>query len=504
MAEQLQPVSISSPGHFGINRVASVVDLDPQWALDATNCVIDRSGRIAARNGWLKLTVTPIASSPNIESMAEYLKTDGSTQIISGAGNAIYSGTEPLTSVYSTSISANRWQMVNFNNYLWLFQRGHAPLRWDGTTMATIASLGGTGTAPQGNCVLAAYGRLWVADTATDKVTVSFSDTLIGQNWSAGASGTLNLSQVWTNGMDSIVALASHQGFLIIFGRKSILIYSGAATTPASNLTLVEHIKGIGCISRDSVWSVGDDIWFLSDSGVRSLVRSINAATVMPVSDVTKNIRDDVVNLIKNESNLEDVRAGYHEVDGYYVITFPSKDTSVWIDTRMKMEDESYRCTYWNQITPRAYAPSISRTMYIGKAGVVGKIFGYQDNGSAYTMTYYTPWLSFQAPAVQKILKKIHMNVTGSSNTTFSIKWGYDYQTAQFSNQQVITGGVTAEYNIAQYNIDEYSSGIVLNELNTPGMSTGKMIQLGITCVVNGTQLAINKIDALAKPGRMI
>jgi hypothetical protein len=44
----------------------------------------------------------------------------------------------------------------------------------------------------------------------------------------------------------------------------------------------------------------------------------------------------------------------------------------------------------------------------------------------------------------------------------------------------------------------------VLNEISNPGMSTGKMIQLGVTAMVNGTQLAINKIDALAKPGRMI
>ena len=270
---QLQPVSVQAPGFKGLNTQASVVDLDPSWALEATNCIIDRGGRIASRKGWTAVTTAAIGGTPAIEALAEYIKIDGTTQFISAANNILYSGSATLTNIYSTAITANRWQMVNFNNYLWLFQRAHAPLRWDGTTMVTIASLAGIGTAPQANAVLGAYGRLWAADISTDKTILYFSDTLIGQNWTGGSAGTLDLKSVWTAGMDTITALAAFNGYLVIFGKKSILVYQ-SPSNPAS-MTLVEHIKGIGSVSRDTVQDIGTDILFLSDTGVRSLARTI-------------------------------------------------------------------------------------------------------------------------------------------------------------------------------------------------------------------------------------
>ncbi|MEK9694049.1 MAG: hypothetical protein VW235_14110, partial [Rhodospirillaceae bacterium] len=74
------------------------------------------------------------------------------------------------------------------------------------------------GTPIQANEVLSAYGRLWVADTATDTTTVYWSDLLNGSAWTGGTSGSINLNKVWPNGMDEVVALAAHNDFLIIFG----------------------------------------------------------------------------------------------------------------------------------------------------------------------------------------------------------------------------------------------------------------------------------------------
>ena len=48
----IQPVSIVSPGFFGINTQDSGVTLDLSFTLEADNAVIDKSGRMAARKGW--------------------------------------------------------------------------------------------------------------------------------------------------------------------------------------------------------------------------------------------------------------------------------------------------------------------------------------------------------------------------------------------------------------------------------------------------------------------
>ena len=118
-----------------------------------------------------------------------------------------------------------------------------------------------SGTPPQGNEVLAAFGRLWVADFATDKSTIYWSDLLNGHAWSGGSSGSIDISEVWPNGYDEIVALAAHNGFLIIFGKDSIVIYQGA-DNPAT-MSLADTISNIGCVSRDAVVSTGKDLIFL-------------------------------------------------------------------------------------------------------------------------------------------------------------------------------------------------------------------------------------------------
>ena len=501
MSEPLQPVSVTAPGFKGINKSASAVELDPSWALDATNCVLDRTGRIASRMGWSAVTSSPIGGTPNIESIGEYTTITGTNQLISAANNIIYSGSATLTSIYSTAITANRWQMANFNNFLWLFQRSHAPLRWNGAAMVTIVSLAGTGTPPQGNAVCAAYGRLWVGDTVTDKTILYFSDTLIGQNWTGGAAGTLDLKSIW-QGADGITAISSFNGFLIIFGSKSILIYQNP-TNPAT-MTLVEHLHGIGCIARDSVQDIGTDILFLSDTGVRSLARTIQEKS-MPLRDLSKNVRDDMTSLISQQAagTLEDIRSVYHEPNGFYLIGFPLQDTVVCLDLRKVLEDGAAPVTYWNHINPRAMLSSRDRTLYLGKAGVIGKYYGYTDNATSYDMNYLTAWISFEQPFIIKILKRILCTVIGANNTIFSVKWGFDYSGVYFTVQQTISGGVVYEYNIAEYNIAEYTSGISIAEIGTPGSSAGKMMQFGLFCTVNGSQLALQKFDIYAKPGKM-
>ena len=131
------------------------------------------------------------------------------------------------------------------------------------------------------------FGRLWVATTTTNNSTVFFSDLIAGHVWSTGTSGSLNVDRVWINGADEITGLAAHNGFLFIFGKRQILIYQNA-TTPAS-MQLSDTVEGIGCIARDSIQTTSTDVLFLSNSGVRSLMRTIQEKSA-PERDLSKNI----------------------------------------------------------------------------------------------------------------------------------------------------------------------------------------------------------------------
>ena len=184
-------------------------------------------------------------------------------------------GTTTLTDATpgSYTISADNWKIVNFNNNAYLFQAGHDPLIYDGSSVALLSSVSGASSIVQGNEVLAAYGRLFVTGLSSAPSTIYFSDLLQGHKYSGGSSGNIDISTVWPDGYDEIVALAAHNNALIIFGQHSIVVYSGA-TSPAS-MTLEDTVAGIGCVDRDTVQYTGTDVLFLSHTGLKSFGRNI-------------------------------------------------------------------------------------------------------------------------------------------------------------------------------------------------------------------------------------
>ena len=66
---------------------------------------------------------------------------------------------------------------------------------------------------------------------------------------------TTAISKVWPDGHDEIVALAAHNGALIIFGKHSIVVY-GNAEAPAE-MALADTVAGVGCVDRDTVQYTG-------------------------------------------------------------------------------------------------------------------------------------------------------------------------------------------------------------------------------------------------------
>jgi hypothetical protein len=259
MAQPLQNITVASPGFFGLNTQESPIGLDPSFASIADNCVIDKLGRVGARKGFECITTNGSAvlgTSRGLEVIFEFVNRVGQTTVFSCGNNKIFTGTTTLVEVtlpVGYVIADNNWKVMSFNNDVYFYQLGHQPLlSVAGTsTLIGLTSTGGS-PAPEGNEVLAAFGRVWTCDLVDNKYTVYWSSLLAGDDWNGGSSGSVDLTTVWPTGYDEVVSLAEHNGFLIIFGKKSIIIYSGGES-PTSDLTLSDTIEGVGCVARDSV-----------------------------------------------------------------------------------------------------------------------------------------------------------------------------------------------------------------------------------------------------------
>ena len=510
MAQQLQNITVAAPGFAGLNTQDSPIGLGPSFAAVADNCVIDKLGRVGARKGWEAVSTngsSVLGSSRGIETVYEYIDNSGDKVILSAGNNKVFKGTTTLTDITPSGYTptANNWKIVTLNNHVYMFQRGHEPLiGTDDSGSFVLEAMSdhshSTGTAPQGNEVLAAYGKLWVADVTGNKHTVYWSDTLNGHAWSGGATGSLDVTLVWPTGFDEIVSLAAHNGFLIIFGRKSILVYSGASS-PAS-MTLTDTIEGVGCIARDSVQHTGTDIIFLSESGVRSFGRTVQEKS-MPMRDISKNVRSDLLSLVLNSTNP--IKSLYSAEEAFYLLSIPDSNTVYCFDMRRQLEDGSNRVTTWSSIKPLSLALLDDNSIYIGLSSGVVKYSGYLDGTEKYQMRYFSNPLDFGNTSNLKFLKKFNVTIIGGQSTEAILNWGYDY-TANYTKQALIftSSATLAEYGIAEYNIAEYASSGTINtpKVNTSG--SGEVVTIGIESEINGVPFSIQKIDIHALLGRLI
>ena len=506
MAQQLQNITVAAPGFAGLNTQDSPIGGDPSFAAVADNCVIDKLGRIGARKGWEAVSsngAAVLGSSRGIEAVFEFVKRDGTKIVFSAGNNKIFTGTSTLAAVTlpsGYSISANNWKIVSFNNDVYFFQRAHAALVSVAGSTTLIAVADGGTAAPAANEVLAAYGRLWAADITANKYVVYWSDLLDGDDWHGGSSGSLDLTLVWPTGFDEVVALAAHNNFLIIFGKKSMLVYSGASS-PAS-MTLADTVEGVGCIARDSVQHTGTDILFLSETGVRSFGRTIQEKS-MPMRDISKNIRTDLLSLIPLQTNA--IKSLYSSEEAFYLLTLPDSNTVYCFDMRRQLEDGSNRVTTWSSMYPLSFVSLEGGAIYIGISSGIVEYKNYMDGAFKYEMRYFSNPMDFGNTSNLKFLKKFNLTIIGGQNTPTTLNWGYDYS-ASFTKQAfTFSSSNIAEYGLAQYNTTgEYTSSILINtpKVNTSG--SGEVATIGIEAEVNGAAFSIQKIDIHALLGRLI
>jgi hypothetical protein len=515
--KQLQTLSVVSPGFYGLNTQESGITLSPNFAQLTDNVVIDKYGRLGSRKGWQMRTdsgVTQLAGT-TIDFLMEHINADNTSVTISG-GNSLLLKNGADGDVFTNitpalyTVNADNWKGASLYDHAMIVQESHEPIIYtESASPAAQTMTDYTGvTQSYGSSfprdVIAAYGRFWAHDGATVYWSTDIADVTFPA-FNGGTSGTLNISSVLPNNVDTIVALAAHNGFLIIFCERNVVIYGGAEN-PLGNFALSDIIAGVGCVARDSVQSTGNDLIFLSDTGVRSLGRVIQEKS-LPMRDLTKNVRDDLIKDVNQEranvGNLNGVKSVYSEINAFYLLSFPSTETVFCLDMRQALEDGSSRVTIWYSYPATAMLRRRDREVMIGKVNGIGRYYGYNDNGSSYRLRYFSHYLDMGAPTTTKMLKQISATVIGGSNQSFSIKTNFDYQEAPRSYPYTIVTGNVSEYGVGEYNVAEFSVGIVLDAIKASVGGSGNTIQIGFEADVNGSELSVQKIDMFVKTGRM-
>ena len=267
-------------------------------------------------------------------------------------------------------------------------------------------------------------------------------------------------------------------------------------------MTLEDTIHGVGCIERDSVQSIGEDIIFLSDTGIRTLSRTLEQSS-LPIGDVSTNVRTELLGSIATEST--GVNSVFSPEENLYLLVFEGNMKIYCVDLKTRLEGGVRKITTWTGSKFNCFCRTDAGTLYCGGLPGVGTYSGYLDDGSTYRYQYYSPALTFGAPGNLKILKKIRPIVVGASGDVATLSWGYGYDNTYTTYVYTLSGsGGLAEFNVAEYNEDEYSASTSISDNVVNATGNGTEVKLGLGVTINGQDFSLQQMSVQAIIGKLL
>ena len=248
-------------GNLGIVREVAVdeVATSPESVELAINCNFDRIGALQTRNGLTTLGAQ-IASGA-VLGMENYRNNAGTTYgLLAKISSVVYNFNGTNWSSVRTGLSTT--SKARFTNFLDL------TYMVDGNTGSSVVTFNGSafgstnvGSLPAGDDIENYRSRIWVADSATDKVyytdVVSTSQTI---------SGGTSFIQVSPQDGEKITALKRHPRALLVFKQNHIYkIYSTTSADPDPSIFR-------GTYSKESIVEAKDGIYYHHPTGFYRLV----------------------------------------------------------------------------------------------------------------------------------------------------------------------------------------------------------------------------------------
>ena len=551
MAKQITYQPLRDLGLNGLNTQHNPATLDHSWLTKAENVVLRESGRITFRKG-LKQKVAP--SGTAIGSMTEH-NDQGTNKIFASYGTSIYTvdfttpaGAFPTTGddvKHTVGSSTGDWQFVNYNNRLNAFHAAIVPQRYDGalgsgSKWAAYDNTHRPSSVTSGefkpSCGMGYYGRMWVGGVAEEKDVIHYSSLLDSDDFRTtaenGASngGSIDLKTVW--GTDEIVAIAPFFGKLVIFGKNNIAIYD--SPNVIASIALNEVIRGIGLVSRDTVQAIGDDLVFLSNTGLRSLARTTEKDK-LPLQDLSLNVKD---RLIRNIGQSTNVKSVYVENEGIYIMSFVDKNINYVFDFKHRTPNNTPRVTTWTFDNDREPASMVYTELYSGllvgqNDGSIAGYENYYDTDLAgastytdfsYTWSFETVWVNLGESIAASLLKRLFMVLEGGSGATMGLKWYRDFSptastitsivlnpvttgsTSLWGASSSLYGATTATHThvAATHPASSlYKPVFGLKEYRTPLTGSAKNIKIAMDIESNGFDASLQTLTLLHKQGKI-
>ena len=350
-----------------------------------------------------------------------------------------------------------------------------------------------------GDIACAAYGRLWVSGVNGNYDTIYYSDLLRPHRWYDGkatpddnfnTAGIIDVREYWPNGNDRIKGIAAHNGFLIVFGRQSILIYSGVQGDPASEngLKLEDAIRDVGLVNQDAMCNIGTDHLFVDSLGVRSLGRVIQEKS-SPIGEPSLNVATVIREKIAEARDI--IRLMHLPSKSKAICLFPTTRDAYCFQLGQPSVTGGLRvtrwtdCDFWDSCTYRSDYKD--RELLGGRDSRGVLIYNGYTQPNKYTMSYESTVLMSGQSLMQSMIPKTMIYSYHSNQEGLFARWGFGSNELEYMQNAKLTTGKT-----------EFKT----TKVNTAG--SGEMLRVGFDVHIQGDEFAMQQISVNALVGRVI
>jgi len=360
---------------------------------------------------------------------------------------------------------------------------------------------------PQGLKILInAENRLFGVGSGAYRNTLYASDILDENVWDSANSIVVN-----GDDGDEITAVVPHyKNRLIVFKKRRVFqVDIPPDATSAADWVISIISNNTGCVAGATAVQVASDILFLSDNGIRSLVRSVAddfSSVGIPISEVVKDVIQSI-----NTGAISVATAIYY--DNRYFLAIPTgasdiNNTILVYNTALNAFEGTWSPQVL-QFTLTNFNNAGSRAMFKKTNGVIEQYAGYKTPAAATLNDYKDAGSTYPSYVITKDF---------NFGDPFSLKYGSHFEVIfdnSFATDVTISmqRDVDVGYNSLVSNVDVSNSSLVIPFV-LPAVLTKSVKKryagdlrkyekwrlLNIKIAATGNRLAIRQITAAANP----
>ncbi len=337
---------------------------------------------VALRRGFVEHNATA-----DVQTLMTYHAVNGDEKLFAAVGGTIVDVTveDSPSTVYSTSITNNKWQYVNFSTAGGLFivavNGSDTPLKYDGSTWATDSITGSVSSSANLINVFSHKERLWFCEKNT------LNMWYLASNAVTGAVTKFPLGGVFNNGGQVLAggSLSTDSGsgiddlFVVVTDNGEAAIYAG--TNPGSDFALL-GVYPIGLpVGNRCLFKVAGDLIVITTFGAES-IKQVMASDRAEVDKrtITGKVRESFNKQVQNYRGNFGWQGFVYAKGRYALINVP-----VAQGVRQEQFVQNLNTGAWCKFTgmnANCWATLNDELYFGGGSGVFKADTGYNDDGS--------------------------------------------------------------------------------------------------------------------------